>query len=64
LRKNKKTVEKKEIVKCNVKPVHWILPKVVHSTLPFFVHCKFANYIPISFNYNGKIDNLQNNNTR
>ncbi|WZX38415.1 restriction endonuclease subunit S [Petrimonas sulfuriphila] len=21
-----------------------MLPKVVHSTLPFFVHCKFANY--------------------
>ena len=20
------------------------MPKVVHSTLPFFVHCKFANY--------------------
>lgn len=22
-----------------------MLPKVVHSTLPFFVHCKFASYI-------------------
>ena len=27
-----------------------MLPKVVHSTLPFFVHCKFASYSRDNFN--------------
>ena len=28
-----------------------MLPKVVHSTLPFFVHCKFARYIKLVQNF-------------
>lgn len=28
-----------------------MLPKVVHSTLPFFVHCKFASYTSIGSLY-------------